>query len=839
MCWLLMGVSLAQAQFTYTTNADGVSATITGYTGPGGTVNIPSQIDGLAINDIGNSAFSDNSELTNLTVAEGITNIGEFAFSECANLAHLLLPDSLTTISLGAFAVCPSLTNFTIPEGVTSIGASAFAGCACTAIVLPDTVTSIGSEAFAGCRAVTVVIPAGVTNVGATPFLIDPLLSEVIVDPNNLFYESRGGVLYGKRPYALIEYPPNLLGPCTIPGGVNSIDDNAFHGCTGLTGVTIPEGVTNLGDSAFMDCTALTKVALPGGLTVIPQFAFFDCTNLTSVTIPSGVGCIGEVAFSGCLSLASITIPSSVTNLGDYTFTGCSSLSSVYFEGNAPSITASSPWGPGQPFGSFGPGSDGNVIVYYPPNATGWYSSFYGVPALPLPQDIFDLATNSDGTLSITAYTWTNGSIVIPSSVYGLPVSSLAPGCFANNTNIDFVTISNGVTSIGALAFYGCTNLASIVLPASVTNIGSFAFYSCSALASVAIPGAVAAIANAAFDGCTNLSTIAFGEGVAMIGDLAFEGCSSLTSVTIPDSVTNIGDQAFGNCANLAAVNFQGNAPALGPAVFYSDNATVYYVIGAAGWSSSLGGLPAVEEVPFIYTTNADGTLAITSFTGNEVNLIIPSSIGGRVVADIASIWGEGMLSVVRVEIPGTVRNIGEYAFAFTPNLAYLVIPPSVTNIENEAFLDCQALTNSIISDGVGELGTDAFSETSLFSVTIPASLTNIGPAAFGGCVWLTNFTVDPENPAYSSLDGVLFDKGQKTLIQYPCAKTGQYTIPSTVSAIADSAFANCAYLTSVTLPDWTVVRSCSLFQPKNIGVATAGQADFGCEKFLEGNAFG
>jgi hypothetical protein len=160
----------------------------------------------------------------------------------------------------------------------------------------------------------------------------------------------------------------------------------------------------------------------------------------------------------------------------------------------------------------------------------------------------------TNGTITITGYTGGSGDLVIPSTISGLPVTSIGDNAFFNCRSLTSVTIGNGVTSIGWGAFEYCTRLINVMIPNSVTSIG----------------------------------------------DSAFNGCSSLVKVIIGSGVTNIGDQAFSWCTSLSSVYFQGNAPGLGSAVFsyyvffedglygkdLYDPATVYYPQGTTGWDA-------------------------------------------------------------------------------------------------------------------------------------------------------------------------------------------------------------------------------------------------------------
>jgi hypothetical protein len=515
------------------------------------------------------------------------------------------------------------------------------------------------------------------------------------------------------------------------------------------------------------------------------------CTNLTSVTIPGSVTNIGEDAFGGCFYLTNAIIGDGVTSVGDYAFSGCERLVNIYFSGNAPTFGMDVFWS-----GNF----NDPVTLYYPLGTTGWPAS--GVYVWQVVRPLFNYTTNA-GTIIITGFSEAGSTVILPSTINGIPVTRIGDEAFFQSS-VANVLIPGTVTSIGDLAFYGSTNLTSLTIPGSVTNIGQFAFYGCTSLGSLTITGdttigygpgqippylanpattdASTSIADAAFYGCTSLTNLTLTEGVVSLGDLSFYGCTSLASLTIPESVTNIGDGAFGYCTSLTNVFFDGNAPAVGSSAFFSDNATVSYVFGATGFTSPFAGLPVVVENPFCYTTNA-GTIAIVGLNQAVVDMTIPATINGLPVTSIAdNAFFQNQLcetTLTSVTIPGSVTSVGATAFEF-----------------------CTVLTTVTIANGVTSIGGGAFSDCfSLASVTIPASVTNIGGDPFFYCSSLAAITVDTQNPFYSSLNGVLFDKAHATLLEYPAGVSGSYAVPDSVTSISAGAFGNCAELTGITIP--------------------------------------
>jgi len=192
--------------------------------------------------------------------------------------------------------------------------------------------------------------------------------------------------------------------------------------------------------------------------------------------------------------------------------------------------------------------------------------------------------------------------------------------------------------------------------------------------------------------------------------------------------------------------------------------------------------LPAMVQAQFTFITN-NGAITITGYQMRSVGaVVIPSTTNGYPVTSIgndAFFNGQGIYS----------------------KLTSVTIPNSVTNVGDGAFAECGGLTNITIGTNVINIGTDAFQACNgLTNIAIPASVISIGNEAFADCGHLTAITIDTNNPTYSSVAGVLFDKSQATLIQCPGGKVGSFTVPNTVSSIGTNAFRYCTALTNITI---------------------------------------
>jgi len=215
---------------------------------------------------------------------------------------------------------------------------------------------------------------------------------------------------------------------------------------------------------------------------------------------------------------------------------------------------------------------------------------------------------------------------------------------------------------------------------------------------------------------------------------------------------------------------------------------------------------------------------AAFAFCSGLTSITIPSSVTS--IGNYAFAYCSGLTSVT---IPSSVTSIGEGTFAYCSGLTSVTIPSSVTSIGWYAFAYCSGLTSVTIPSSVTTIEEGAFAYCSgLTSITIPSSVTTIGEGAFAYCSGLTSINVVTTNQNYSGINGVLFDKNQSTLLQYPGGKTGSYTIPSSVTTIGSYAFEACSGLTSVTIPSsvtsigWYAFAYCSGLT--SINVVTTNQ---------------
>jgi len=385
-------------------------------------------------------------------------------------------------------------------------------------------------------------------------------------------------------------------------------------------------------------------------------------------------------------------------------------------------------------------------------------------------------------------------SITIPTSV-----ESIGTYAFEDCVSLNTIDIPSSVKSIEYGTFQGCSSLTSIILPPVLETIKSEAFRDCKSLENVTIPPSVGVIEDTAFYECSNLTNVTISDGVKTIGNFAFYGCN-MTSITIPSSVTSIGREVFSYCDNLVTIDVDDdneNYTSINGALIRLDGMVlVQYPSGRGGDYDIPNGVNSIMDFSF------EGSRKITSVS-------IPSSVGSIGGSPFYGCTGLKSIIVNDNEhfqsIDGVLFNkAGTHLIQYPcgKNTIYRM-PEDVTTIQPYSFGGCSELKDVIISSDVTSIDEFAFHAcTSLTSITIPSNVSSIGNCPFAGCLQLSSIKVDADNLWYSSsIDGVLFNKDQTTLVQYPCGYNHHYTIPDHVSCIADFAFYECRGLTSVAIP--------------------------------------
>ena len=410
-----------------------------------------------------------------------------------------------------------------------------------------------------------------------------------------------------------------------------------------------------------------------------------------------------------------------------------------------------------------------------------------------------------------TNYPDLSGHLEIPDRVYrnGIyyMVTRIGEDAFSGCTGITIVNTSSNNIEIGDRAFWGCENINTMFIADNVGSIGREVFSYCTRLSQVSIGRALSTIGYGAFNNCESLKEInvdaanstfcsengilfnkdkttlfkyparksetayLIPESVKELETCSFEFCANLEKVIIPKGITYIGGGAFWDCAVLKEIIILATTPpTLGVDVFQKGK--IYVPSNAVSTYNNHDSWEYITVYPLESTFTVDNlTYEITDYTENTVKLV--------------SCKQEGV-----VNIPAVVNhNSTNY---------------TVTAIASEAFFKNETVTEITISEGITSIGNSTFSRCfALTTVNIPASLTQMGDLVFDNCSALTAIHVAEGNTAYSSEDGVLFNKDKTTLIQYPIGKTGTtYTVPATVTKIATSAFENCTALAQINLPN-------------------------------------
>ncbi len=649
--------------FTYSLN-DENKATITGYRGTAVNVFIPDTLDGYEVIAIGASAFSGNTKIKSVSMADTVTKIEgrsfyncttlevvnlpseleaieSYAFYNCDNLTAIEIPKTITKVTNwayddgGPFAECDNLKEVTFASGITNIPDYLFENCpGIESITIPNTITSIGGFAFSECtNLVSIKWSENLTTIKDHAFYKCIGLQEVIL-PNSVLTIERGAfeenvnVSEVKLPINLKQidsyafYNCDNLVAIEIPKTITKVtnwtydDGGPFAGCDNLKEVTFASGITNIPDYLFENCPGIESITIPNTVTEIGAFAFSECKNLTNVILSTKLVTIKNCGFNKCSSLSNVTIPNTVLALGNSVFEGCTNIIEIALSSKLQEM-----------------GSD-------------LFKDCISLKEVSIPDTVTDIGSDMfSGCISLEKVHMPNG------------YKNIEQYMFYNCTSLSEINLPSILEVVRTYAFYNCDSLTSMNLPSNVNTIEAYAFYDCDKLKSVKISNAVTSMGDYVFQGCEVLSTISLGTGLTNIPSYAFAECPAIKSIVIPYQVTKINNKAFYANTALTEITIPRSVTSIGTEVFsYPVQMTIYGISGTyAETYANNNGITFVNKAVAAETvTLSDSTY--TLLVGDLKQLfatVTPSNFTDEVN------WKSTNTDVVSVESDGTMQAKG------------------------------------------------------------------------------------------------------------------------------------------------------------------------------------
>lgn len=529
-----------------TCGAEGDGANVTWVLTTDGTMILSGTGAVAAYDDRKDTPWNDyRNQILGLEVQKGITSVSGFSY--CENLREVSLPEGLISLGKSAFLSCAQIQEIRLPKSLKTLGDGALAGCrSLTEIELPEGLEMIDNDALASCNFTSVVIPASVTQMGYCVFNSDFNLKTV---------EIKGNVPSLWDPFIDCKALQEVL----ITGGVETIEDRAFHNLNSLERVQIAGGLKTIGKSAFWSCDKLTTVSLPDGVTSIGEDAFEYCVNLTTINLPDSITTIGMEAFYGTKLTGPLNIPSSLVSLGNDAFHGCGGITgTLLFPGTLEYISTD----------AFA-GCSGIEEIILPRGVLfigdGAFNNCSGVQRLWLTNSIQGIGVNAFNGMknlkkvyfSGTISEWETG-IQWADKGYQIGVAITTNEETASGSCGEALTWS--LNSAGDLTVSGTGDMADfaatgapwaeyrdqiklVILGQGVTSIGSSAFQDCKKLETVSLPGSLTALGKAAFLRCGELTNVKLPASLKSVGEDCFTGCEKLVLLDltgVPDEIMEL-----------------------------------------------------------------------------------------------------------------------------------------------------------------------------------------------------------------------------------------------------------------------------------------------------------
>lgn len=803
-------------------NADEVS--VTRYTGTSTEVTVPAELGGYPVVEVGCDAFRENETITKVVLPESVREIGDYAFYNCTALAEIDLPKDLSVIGRKAFYNTAYYNNESNWE-------------------------------------------------------------------NDILYLDS----------YLLDTNWNLSGAQTVKNGTTLIANDAFAD-RGITGISFPESLVTVGEYAFQNCTDLVSVTFSYGLRTISPYAFYKCTSLQQAVLPESLRSIGYRAFESCTALQTVTVPAGVASMGDNIFYGCSALREMKGYTASKAEQYARQYGIlfisigmaeekySYAYTVLDDGASIAITDYYgaqteltiPAELDGYTvteiaeNTFRDRPELTkitLPDTLQRIGKDAFFNTGYynNAANWQENMLYIDQALISVPTGAAGE-----------IAIREGTVLLADNAMYNCKKITAVTLPSTIRYIGDYAMTNCKAVAALNLPEGLLRLGKSALAGCKSIKTLYIPASLTDM-DCEFEYSS------------NIPAAPFSECAGLTEISVASDHPIFSSVdgVLYNKNQTKLLQYPRAKKAASFSVPSSVTEmvyasfamtsalqsvqIPDTITEIADCTFyeaaslqsislpnSLTKIDRNALysvglrELTVPDSVTGKLYLDncdsLQSLTvGNGITEMRVHDCPALVSvAVGENAhsidFWALPHLQSITVSEKNTEYTSvngvlynkdktvlEHYPAGKKDADLTIPEGVQTIY--GVSSQYIKRIHIPASLETFNGVA---CPMLESISVADANPNYSAQDGVLFNKDKTELLLYPTKKSQTaYTVPSSVTTLANGAFNDAVYLESLVLPEsitqiGTALSRCPALRAVHI---PAGLTSLDSDAFLESTA--
>lgn len=673
-----------------------------------------------------------------------------------------------------------TVTELSLPAGITTIPAFAFFNCrSLLSAVIPDTVLSVGEGAFGGCtQLASISLPfTGQTKGGSENTHLGFIFGEKVYNPSGYRYESDNET-----------YVPASLKTVKVTGTA-PIAARAFALCTNLTEVLLPDGLTSVGRAAFAQ-SGIVRMTIPESVTSVGMSAFLKCDSLEYLCLPfsgndsfiegSSYGGFAEL-FEGDIPLSLREIEIRGTDEIDLSRISCNggNVSTIRLSDEIKKITS--------------PDYD----MWKAPNLCfegtlgEWLSvQFEYLWPEPVAENIY-----VGGVLLA-------GDISIPESVTSIPDHAF------HSSAITSVTLPQGLTSIGYMAFADCTALETIrfnaadctatesfqnsgtgstqiLIGAEVLRLCDGLFYGVQASAlTFAENSKCQSIGDNALSSL-GIETLTLPDGLLTIGNYAISNCYNLKQLIVPDSVIYIGEQAFANNYSLIQIEIPSHAQT-GDGILSGISPETLSI--PAEMFDQIAGYDSLREL----------TIKSGDLTADFSSLINLQKL--FILQDVTN-FSANLSALPNLEIYFDAR---EYTAAGYPGGgAVVTVGPHVSRIEDFLFAT-ETLQKVFFEEGsiCTYIGSSAFAGSALSYIELPASLQSIGVGAIGSGGSAPDIFYQGDVAGWCAIQDLgnlhVYGSGNGFALHIGGKPVENLTIPASVSKVADSAFRNIPSLVSV-----------------------------------------